>query len=83
MTPKHRLFSSEEVIAALTRAGFREGKRIGSSHRCFLRESSGKRCRIPVAMRKKGIARSTFEHIPKEAGLTYEQFCEYAKIKIR
>ncbi len=83
MSPKHRLFSSEEVAAALIRAGFREGKRIGSSHRCFLCETGGRRCRIPIVMGKKEIPRSTFEDILKEAGLTYEQFCEYARIKIR
>ncbi len=37
MSPHRRLFSSDEVIAALRRAGFTEGKRIGSSHRAYIK----------------------------------------------
>lgn len=83
MSPKRRLFSSDEVIAALIRSGCREGKRIGSSHLCLLREADGREYRIVVVQGKKEIPRGTFEGILVQAGLTYEEFLEYARAKKR
>ena len=83
MTGKQRLFSSEEIIAALVRFGFREGPRKGSSHGIFLREANGRKCRIPIPLHKKEIPRSTFNDILREAGITYDEFLDLAKVKKR
>ncbi len=82
MSPQRRLFSSDQMIAALLRPGFSEGKRIGSSHRAYIKtRPQGGFWKTIVVLGEREIKRGTFESILEGAGMTYEEFEAWARVK--
>ncbi len=78
-----RLFSSDQIMAALERAGFTERKTSGG-HTCLARQrSDGSHAVVVVPRNKNEIPRGTFRSILDQAGLTYEEFLDLAKIRRR
>lgn len=70
------------MIAALLRAGFAEGKRIGSSHRAYTKlKPRGGHWKVIVVLGEKELARGTFDSILDQAGMTYEEFEGWAKVR--
>lgn len=77
-----RLFSSAQIVAALRRAGFEEKKRSRGSHQSFFRQLSGGDYQVTVViLGKKQVPRKTLECILELAGMTYDEFLDYAKVK--
>ena len=79
---KHRLFSSDEIIAALQRAGFEPGKKSKGSHLVLRRRrSQGRHDVVIVVLGKKEVTRGTLRGILQQANIGYEGFLKLAKVK--
>jgi predicted RNA binding protein YcfA (HicA-like mRNA interferase family) len=77
---RHRLFSSDQVINALERAGF-ELKRTRGSHAALIRQKSdASHAVVIVPLGKSAIPRGTFRSILAQAELEYEEFLTLAEI---
>jgi predicted RNA binding protein YcfA (HicA-like mRNA interferase family) len=66
--------SSQEVVDALTRAGFRPASRVGESHQAFVRTKDGQTYVTIVVMDKPILPRLTLRSIIASAGLTVAEF---------
>ncbi len=77
MSPR-RLFSSDEVIAALERAGFVARKGRGGHGAWIKAEPNGGHRVAIVPLARREIPLGTFRSILKQAGLSYEEFLELA-----
>lgn len=74
------LCSSNDVIRALARAGFRPARRAKGSHKAWVRErpDGGKNVTIVVLGRRE-IVRTTLRDIIEKAGLGEEEFIAYLR----
>ncbi|MEN6479434.1 MAG: type II toxin-antitoxin system HicA family toxin [Anaerolineales bacterium] len=79
MTPK-RLFSGQEIVAALTRGGFVIQRQRGSHVSMVLRKE-GCAPRVTVVPMHNPVPRGTLMSILKLAGLTEEEFLDLAKVR--
>ena len=72
-----RLYSSDEVIKALLRMGFKYAPKRGKgSHTALYRETpSGKR--LVIVPHRKELARGTLHAILRQAGITLEELEKY------
>jgi predicted RNA binding protein YcfA (HicA-like mRNA interferase family) len=81
---KRRLFSSAEIITALKRAGFESGKKTRGSHQALKRKrADGKHDVAIVVLGKKEVPNGTLQGILTQAGISYEEFLDFAKVKRR
>ena len=79
---KRRLFSSAEIVAALKRAGFESGRKTGGSHQSFERKRADDRHDVAiVVLGKKEVPNGTLRGILTQAGISYEEFLDLAKVK--
>ena len=77
-----RLFSSNEIIAALQRAGFEQARKPKGSHAAFVRRRpDGSHDVVVVVLNQKEVPRGTLNSILQQAGMDYEQFLDWAKVK--
>jgi predicted RNA binding protein YcfA (HicA-like mRNA interferase family) len=67
------LCSSDQVVRALTRAGFVPRKATGS-HQVFSRRVGDRTFHTAVVLGKAQIPRGTLKHIVAGAGLTVDEF---------
>ena len=79
MNPK-KLFSGEEIVAALTRRGFAIQRQRGSHVSMALKEE-GRPPRVAVIPMHNLVARGTLMAILKLAELTEDEFLDLAKVK--
>ena len=81
MTRK-RLFSSNEIIAALLRAGFTLSRRSKGSHQAMVRQrpDSGHDVAI-LPLGKPEIPRGTLDSILEQAHIDYEEFLRLARVR--
>jgi predicted RNA binding protein YcfA (HicA-like mRNA interferase family) len=78
-----RLFSSEEIAAALRRGGFVERGKQSGSHQAFARaraDGNGHDVTI-VVMGKKEVPEGTLKKILALGNVSEEEFLEWAKVK--
>lgn len=69
------LYSSDQVITALTRAGFEARRRSKGSHQALVRTVPGAPTRVAVVvLGRREIPRGTLTNILKQAGLTEDEF---------
>lgn len=82
MSPR-RLFSSDEIITVLERAGF--AARMGrGGHGAWVREEPGGGHRIAIVpLAKREIPLGTLRSILKQAGLSYDEFLRLAGVRRR
>lgn len=73
------LLSSQQVVGALRRAGFREARRSKGSHQTFVREDAGRKWITVVVLGKKQIPRGTLENIIERAGLSAGEFLAFVR----
>jgi predicted RNA binding protein YcfA (HicA-like mRNA interferase family) len=77
-----RLFSSDEIIAALIRCGFEPTGRSSKNHQTLKRpRSDGTHDVTVVPMGKKEIPKGTLQSILHLANVEYEEFLDGAKVK--
>ncbi len=77
-----RLFSSDEVITALIRAGFRIVRKSRGSHQGLIKpKPDGGHYKVTVVLGKQQIPLGTFREILKQAGIGYDEFLVLAKVK--
>ncbi|HNT06475.1 MAG TPA: type II toxin-antitoxin system HicA family toxin [Anaerolineae bacterium] len=77
-----RLFSSDEVVAALVRAGFVERAKSRGSHLALVRHRAGGGHDVTVVPpNRKQIPRGTFLSILQLANLTEAEFLAFARTK--
>jgi predicted RNA binding protein YcfA (HicA-like mRNA interferase family) len=77
MSPR-RLFSSDEIITALERAGFVARKSRGGHGAWVREESDGGHRLVIVPLAKREIPLGTFRSILKQAGLSHGEFLKLA-----
>jgi len=82
MSPQ-RLFSNDEIIAALERAGFVARKGRGGHGAWVTEEPGGGHRVVIVPLAKREIPHGTFRSILKQAGLTYDEFLRFAGVRRR
>ncbi len=70
--------SSDEVVSALIKIGFRFKRQAGSSHAIYFREADGKRTTVPIHPGKT-LKRKTLKSIISDAGLTTSEFSDLLK----
>ena len=74
------LCSSNEIINALRRAGFKPARRAKGDHQVYVRErSDGRKDITLVHLGQREVARYTLRNIIQRAGMTVEEFCGYLK----
>ena len=79
-----RLFSSDQIIRALERAGFEKARSRGR-HAAFKKEKpdgTGHYVTI-VPLNRPQVPRGTFESILEQAHLTYDEFLKLARARTR
>jgi predicted RNA binding protein YcfA (HicA-like mRNA interferase family) len=77
-----RLFSSDEIISALTRCGFAPTGRTSKNHQTLKRpRSDGTHDVTVVPIGKKQIPKGTLDSILQLAKLDYDDFLDCAKVK--
>jgi predicted RNA binding protein YcfA (HicA-like mRNA interferase family) len=75
MSPKFPAVTSDDITAALKRAGFKFKRQSGTSHAIYYRQSDGRRTVVPVHTGKI-VKHKTFKSILVYSGLTVEEFIE-------
>lgn len=78
MTPGFPAASSDEVVSALIKIGFRLKRQAGSSHAIYFREADGKRTTVPIHPGKP-LKRKTLKSILTDTGLTIAEFSDLLK----
>jgi len=78
MSPKLPAATSDEIIAALKKIGFKFKRQSGSSHAIYYRERDGRRTVVPVHAGKI-VKRKTFKSILAYADFTIEEFIELSR----
>jgi len=79
---KQRLFSSDEIINALLRCGFKLAQKSRRGHQSLERQRpDGTHDVTVVPLGEKEIPKGTFDNILKLANLDYDGFLTCAKIK--
>ena len=80
---RRKLFSSDQVIAALVRDGFEPKRKSKSgSHQTWHKHLPTCEHKVTsVILGKKEIPKGTFDSILELAGIDYERFLELAKVK--
>jgi predicted RNA binding protein YcfA (HicA-like mRNA interferase family) len=80
---KRRLFSSDEVIAALLRCGFEFHGKAPKNHQALIRSRPGgeRHDYAIVPLGKKEIPKGTLDSILALANLDYEDFLDCARVK--
>ena len=79
-----RLFSSDEIIAALQRGGFKQARTSKGSHATFKRRRpDGTHDVTVVLLGQKEVPKGTLDSILKLANIDYEEFLDWAKVKRR
>jgi len=68
------LCSSEKIVKALERAGFRPARRSKGSHQAFIKETAERKYITIVVLGKKEVPRGTLRAILERAGLSVEEF---------
>jgi predicted RNA binding protein YcfA (HicA-like mRNA interferase family) len=77
--PKLPLCSSDEIIAALRRAGFTPTSRTGGSHLTMERKTGRRTIVTVVVMGKKEVPRPTLRNILRLAEITQTDFLRYLR----
>lgn len=81
MSPR-RLFSSDQIIAALHRAGFVEARKTTGSHQTLKKEKpDGGHYVTVVPMGKPEVPEGTLKSILQLAHISYQEFLELAGVK--
>jgi predicted RNA binding protein YcfA (HicA-like mRNA interferase family) len=69
------LCSSDQIINALQRAGFRPARRAAGSHQAFVRmHPDGRTETAIVHLGQREVARYTLRSMIKQAGMTVDEF---------
>ncbi len=77
-----RLFSSEQIEAALERAGFTLARKSAGSHQAYAKElADGRHLVVIVPHGKHEVPKGTLRSILKQACLTEDEFAALAGIK--
>ncbi|MCW5877091.1 MAG: type II toxin-antitoxin system HicA family toxin [Anaerolineales bacterium] len=71
------LYSSKQIINALSRAGFETYKKSKGSHLSLKKKLAERSLIVIVPMNKKQIPRGTFASILRQAGWTEEEFAKW------
>jgi len=79
---RQRLFSSDEIIAALQRGGFELARKKGGSHQAFTRQRpDGGHDVAVIPIGKREVPRGTLSAILKAAHVDFDEFLTWAKVK--
>jgi len=73
---KIRLYSSREIINALSRDGFEIARKSKGGHMSMTKRIKSGHLVVTVPMAKKEIPRGTFGNILRQAGLSKDEFQE-------
>ncbi len=65
--------SSEQIVKALERAGFRPARRAKGSHQAFVRETPERKYITTVVLGKRQVPRGTLRKILELAGLSADE----------
>jgi len=77
-----RLFSSDEIAAALRRAGFSPRKKSRGSHQTWTKpKPDGAHWVTVIVLDRSEVPRGTLDAILAQAGLSHEEFLILAEIK--
>ena len=79
---RRSLFSSNEIITALQRAGFELARKTKGSHQALKRRRAGGGHDVAVVvLGRKEIPEGTLRGILKQANVEYEEFLNLTKVK--
>jgi len=78
-----KLFSSDEIIAALQRAGFELAHKSGGHQALKRLRPDGSHDVTVVPLSKPEVAKGTFEALLKLANVSYDDFLIWAKVKTK
>ena len=79
-----RLFSSDEIVAALRRGGFEQARKSKGSHATFKRlRPDGTHDVTVVVLGKSEVPKPTLDGILRLAGVQFSEFLEWAQVKKR
>lgn len=73
------LLSSNEIIKALKRAGFKPARKSKGRHQTFVKETKERKIITVVVLGEKEVPRGTLKKILKLAKLSKEEFLSYLK----
>lgn len=71
------LYSSEEIINALSRGGFEVARKSKGGHLSMRKKVRGGTRVVVIPQAKKEIPRGTFHNILRQAGCSVEEFLEW------
>ncbi|MCG2768730.1 MAG: type II toxin-antitoxin system HicA family toxin [Chloroflexota bacterium] len=80
---KRRLFSSDQIIAALQRGGFEIARKTGSHMSLSRERPDGGHDVTVVKMGEPEIPKGTFDSILRLANVDYDDFLIWAKVKTK
>jgi len=73
------LLSSNQIISALKRAGFKEARKSSGTHQAFVKDLGDKKITTIVVLGKKEVPIGTLKSIIKLAEMSDEEFLSYVK----
>ena len=77
-----RLFSSDEILAALQGGGFEYARKSRGSHQSLVRRRlDGGHDVAVVPIGKREVPKGTLDAILKQANVGYDEFLSWAKVK--
>jgi predicted RNA binding protein YcfA (HicA-like mRNA interferase family) len=73
MSPKFPAATSDEIVSALVKIGFKLKRQSGSNHAIYFRDMDGRRTTVPIHSGK-AVKRKTLKSVLADAGLTVTEF---------